>query len=149
MESANDNDDLFKFLKLEEDITIENGRSSETGEYDLFVPFDQRKASIESSKINDKMNDKVAEDEVEDEEVEQEVVEQVTINGVVYTIPPNRKIEVGGRIIDVDELLATEGEEVELDEVAQDLKDQILPNKDDDEKEEKENTEEEEEEEEE
>lgn len=129
LETANDNDELFKFLKLEEDVAIENG-NGEQGEYDLFVPPDQREPPKEEEKEEEKKNEETVEDEEEEEK--KEVVEQVTINGVVYTIPPDRKIEVGGRIIDVDELLATEGEEVDLEEVADDLKEQINTDKNDD-----------------
>src|SRR5699024_2877755 len=113
--------DLLKFLKLEEDIAIENGNASE-GEYDLFVPPEKREKPAEEVKEEPAEETKEPEEEIDEEGNKVEVVEQVTINGVVYTIPPNRKLEVGGKIIDVDELLATEGEEVSLDDVAEDLK---------------------------
>ncbi|KAF7495221.1 SH3 domain-binding glutamic acid-rich -like protein [Sarcoptes scabiei] len=126
LENANDNDELFEFLKLEEDITIENGNGDD--ENDLFIPPDSHKNdnkkesdSRKGSKA-DKNNDENADEEVEDEELDTEIREQITINGVVYDIPKSRKITVGGRTINVDELLATEGEEVDLDSVDEKLK---------------------------
>lgn len=55
-----------------------------------------------------------------------EVREQVTINGIVYEIPPDRKINIGGRIIDVDELMKEEGDEIELDDLDDRLKDDLI-----------------------
>lgn len=120
MEEANDNDELLKFLKLEEDITIENGK----GEDDLFRPPGQEDQ-------DKKEDDEAKKAEEEDENVELEVKEQCTINGVVYDIPPDRKINVGGRIIDVDELIANEAEEISLDEVGEELKKDFVDNKQD------------------
>ena len=61
-----------------------------------------------------------------------EVREQVTINGIVYEIPPDRKINIGGRIIDVDELMKEEGDEIELDDLDDRLKDDLIDDKNDD-----------------
>lgn len=120
MEEANDNDELLKFLKLEEDITIENGK----GEDDLFIPSgqDDQPNEEKEKKEEEKFDES-------DENVELEVKEQCTINGVVYDIPPDRKINVGGRIIDVDELIANEAEEISLDDVDDELKTDFVAHK--------------------
>ncbi|KAH9520742.1 SH3-binding, glutamic acid-rich protein, variant 2 [Dermatophagoides farinae] len=133
LENANDNDQLFQFLKLEEDITIENGDGDEN---DLFNPTgetatkgdenDNDKPKENGHDDNNNNNNNDDENEDDDEDVKMEVREQVTINGVVYEIPPDRKINIGGRIIDVDELMKEEGDEIELDDVDDNLKDGIL-----------------------
>ncbi|OTF71717.1 SH3 domain-binding glutamic acid-rich protein-like protein [Euroglyphus maynei] len=125
LEMANDNDQLFQFLKLEEDITIENGDGDEN---DLFNPHGDETAT-KGDDNNDNDNDKLKENG-DDEDVKEEVREQVTINGVVYEIPPDRKINIGGRIIDVDELMKEEGDEIDLDDVDDRLKDGLITEND-------------------
>ncbi|KAH9421646.1 SH3-binding, glutamic acid-rich protein [Dermatophagoides pteronyssinus] len=126
LENANDNDQLFQFLKLEEDITIENGDGDEN---DLFNPTGET-ATKGDDNINNNVNDDVKLKEngnnEDDEDVKLEVREQVTINGIVYEIPPDRKINIGGRIIDVDELMKEEGDEIELDDLDDRLKDDLI-----------------------
>lgn len=121
-DAANDNDELLTFLKLDADLTIENG--DQTGEDDLFVPRteEEEKAAVQAEAVAKEAKDKEKVAEDEDEDVQVVEVEQVTINGVVYEIPPSRKINVGGREIDVDELLANESEEIALEDVDESLK---------------------------
>lgn len=130
MENANENDELLKFLRLEEDISIENGTASNEGEYDLFDPNKvQTVLDTESNGFNGKVEQGMdIGNEDEEEDINTEVREQITVNGVVYTIPPDRRITIGGRTIDVDELLANEAETISLEDVDDNLKKGFITN---------------------
>lgn len=127
MENANENDELMKFLKLTEDISIENGIASSEGEYDLFDPNKVNQSAAEPEPEEKKEEEEKEELEEDGEEkVNTEVREQITVNGVVYDIPPDRKITIGGRTIDVDELMAEEGESKSLSELDDNLKEGLI-----------------------
>lgn len=113
---------MFDFLQLEEDITIENGDNND--ENDIFKPEQGNKNDEKSNKVsNEEKNENNG--DADEEEVKTEVCEQITVNGVVYDIPPDRKITIGGRVINVDELMATEGEEIDIDDVDEKLKEKL------------------------
>lgn len=107
-------------MQLQEDITIENGDNYD--ENDVFKPEQGIKNDENYNEVNNEEKNETNDDE---EQVKTEVCEQITVNGVVYDIPPDRKITIGGRVINVDELMATEGEEIDIDDVDEKLKEKM------------------------